>query len=105
MLRQSSTSIERYRVRVESAVDPTATAPQFALIPDTEPDAGDWVAGSWDSAGYSLGAAWALTPTVSGEGEGGGIELPDGVYSMWVKVTGAGGEVPVKRVPTTLEMF
>lgn len=105
MLRQSSTSVERYRVRVDCSADPTATAPQFKLVLDGEPGATGWVAGSWEAGGWVLGSAYALTPTISGTGSGGAISSADGRWALWVKLTGTGGEVPVRRVPSVIEIF
>ena len=105
MVRQSSLSLERYRVRVESKFDPTGTAPRFALVASGEPDPGDWAAGTWDADGHDGAAAYAISPTISGTDGGATIAVADGCWNLWVEATGDAGELPKKRIPTTIDIY
>lgn len=63
----------------DAAADPTGLPVQMAFVPsNTEPTAGDWVTGDWESAT----TARILLGT-------GGVVLTKGKYDVWLRVTGA----------------
>lgn len=91
-------TLESLDATVVSSVDPTGTAPQFALLADgTYPDVGTgWANGAWVGA-YSPAGTTARTPLI-GAGATAGFTLTAGQrYRVWVKYT-AGGETPVQPV-------
>lgn len=61
-------------------VDPTGSTIQFAfLLTEDDPVAGDWVNGSWETAGEIYYARCLV-------GSGGDIDLAEGTYKVWVKL-------------------
>lgn len=95
---QSSLSKEYVRVPVVAyengeLVDPT-TDPVFMAFmadpPKEEPANGDWKTAAWEYDGITYFARCLVGP-------GGTVELEDGTYHVWVKLTDS-PEVPVRRV-------
>lgn len=103
--RVSSTSREYVMVpvsAVESGVaqDPTGDTVEFAAVaPGVEPSA--WTAGSWETDATTDPDTYAARILVSGTGGGGTIELADGTYDLWVRITDS-PERPTERVGTLI---
>lgn len=95
-IRLSSLSLEYVKVPVSAtesgqAVDPTDLGVEMAFTTNgNEPAAEDWRAGDWETAGSKYLARCLVGPA-------GAIELDDGAYVIWLRVT-ADPEIPVKRV-------
>lgn len=84
------------RVRLYSAgaeIDPTTYTVEWAFKNTTdEPEAGDWVAGSWESNADAT-KHWVRCLI----GPGGTTTLTDDTYYAWVRLTGA-TEIPVRQI-------
>lgn len=86
-------TIEKLEVEVTSDVDPTGDAVQFSFVaPGERPDT--WTAGEWDGD-YSGTKSTAVTPTIGFTGSGATIELAEGAWQAYIKVTD-NPEVPVR---------
>ncbi len=93
-LRISSTSLEYLRSKVTAeengvVVDPTSSAVQWAFATVGE-DPDTWYAGTWEQDGTDYYARCLVGPS-------GTVELTDGKYDAYVKVSIA-PEAPVKKV-------
>lgn len=76
-------------------VNPSVDTVVMAFTLDgAEPAAADWKAATWETAGTTYYARCLVGP-------GGTVVLPDGVYTVWVKVTD-NPEVPVLRAGRAL---
>lgn len=90
----SSLSTEYVRSQVIAselglAVDPTTFPIQVAFVGDGEPVEADWSPGSWETIGGRYYARALVGP-------GGDVQLVNGRYAMWVRITAA-PEKPVIR--------
>lgn len=87
VVERNSTFLAKLRVDITASADPTGTAPSFAFAAaGSDPStftAGEWVGSFVDSTT----AIEAATPLLSGTGNGGTVELADGVWVVWCKVT------------------
>lgn len=96
VVERNSTAVFKLRCDVTASADPTGTLPAFAFAaagsdPSTFTD-GEWV-GSYVDATTAVETA---SPLISGTGNGGTVELADGTFVVWVKLT-VGSEVDVLR--------
>lgn len=95
-VKQSSISLEYVRVPVAAtvngaAVDPTSDAVKFAFKPEgVTPATGDFVTGSWETAGSVYLARCLVGPA-------GAAVLTPGSYRIWIKITDS-PEVPARDV-------
>lgn len=71
-----------------TVVDPTGDPVHFAAVaPGTEPTA--WTAGEWDTDTTTNPPTYWAQVLVSGTGGGGTIELGEGLWDLWWRVTDA----------------
>lgn len=90
----SSLSKEYIKAPVTADVDPTDSAVAFAFTDiGAEPADDDWTAGEWVDGETSPYIARILV------GPGGDIELDDGRYWCWLRITDS-PEIPVERFDT-----
>lgn len=77
-------------------VDVSALPVSFAFTAiGAEP--ASWTGGAWETDATTDPDTYYARILVSGTGGGGGVELADGRYDVWVKVTD-NPEVPARRV-------
>jgi hypothetical protein len=80
--------------RYGAAVDPTSATVEVAFpAPTVEPTS--WNAASWETAGSRYHARCLVGP-------GGTVQLADGTYDMWVRITGLDPELIVRKAPGQL---
>lgn len=93
-----SISLEYVKTRIRlfqsgAEVDPTGNTVEFAFIStdadESEPEATDWVAGSWETQDDRYYARVLVGPS-------GTITLTDGTYHTWVRVD-TGTEIPARN--------
>jgi hypothetical protein len=72
--------------------NPTGDAVAFAFMVSGNPGVSDWHTGEWENTGVATYAARCLVGPANG-----GVALPVGTYSLWVKITDA-PEIPVNEV-------
>lgn len=98
----SSLSKEFVKVRVSgrragSVIDPTVYTVEFAFttasVPATEPEAADWVSGSWETDTSQEEHYYARCLI----GPSGTVELDDGDYDVWLRLDDT-LEQPVRHV-------
>lgn len=93
---RSSISLEYVRVPISATVsgasiDPTGDVVAFAFMrPGHAPTSGDFVAGTWETAGSEYLARCLI-------GTGGAKVLTPGLYRIWIKVTDS-PEIPARDV-------
>jgi hypothetical protein len=101
----SSLSREFVRVPITAKesgldVDPTVAAVDMAFTTiGVEPGAGDWKVASWETDDTRSPVRYFARCIV---GPGGTVNLADGAYQVWVKVSGLNPEAPVFRAPGEL---
>jgi hypothetical protein len=89
-----ASSTEFVRVPVTATVaglsyDPTADTVQMAFTTTGDPGPDDWHSATWETVGSVSHARCLIGPT-------GGIALPAGTYTVYVRVTD-NPEIPVKQ--------
>lgn len=101
MANQSVLSTRYCQVRVlatnadGSAYNPTGDVVQMAFMakpPDNVPGSGDWHTGSWAVVGNGAYFAQVLVGPANG-----GVNLTEGVYTVWLKVVD-NPEIPTEPV-------
>ncbi len=100
------TSLEYVPVPVRALVngapyDPTADVVEMAFIPTSQayPVDSDWNAATWETSGVAAGTEYLAVCLVGP----GAVELPAGVYSVFVRVTDS-PEVPVVKADSCLSI-
>jgi hypothetical protein len=88
----SSESLEYVKVWVDAkrsgvSFDPTSDVVEMAFTTGSDIDEADWQNSSWETIGRKYYARCLVGP-------GGAIELDDGLYQVWVRITDS-PEIPV----------
>lgn len=101
-----SSTVELVRAAVASDRDTVVTGTVgFGFTDDeaTEPDPGDYTAGTWNSTAPTVEEidgkflkAYIAQILVSGPDGGGSVELAEGEHFVWTRVAMADGQTPVK---------
>ncbi len=89
---QSHLSTQYVQVTVAAAVNPTSSTVQMAFpLVNVLPVSGDWKTASWvaDTAPY-------ICQSMVGPGEYGVVNLPTGLYDIWVQITAGEEDVIFK---------
>lgn len=98
-------SKKKYRALIATTLDPTADgAPSFKLVAEgTAPGTTGYTDGAWEGTWRKInGQIWAISPSVSGTGNGGQLTGDAGtIYVLWVKWSlSSGTEIPAEKACT-----
>ncbi len=97
---ESTTQVPLLVSGIVSQLEPTGTPEfQFTDTSTTDPDAGDWVAGSWDGTWNAQTGAGqtAVTPITGATG----FTIPEGNQTLWIRWA-AGAHTPVFAAATVV---